>query len=969
MKSTVPRTLALLVAYCLVLYAPYATGQAGSPFYTCEPVTLPNATRVVEVASDDQLQAAVSNAQPGDRIVLADGNYAGFYVLNVNGTAAAPIVFVAQNPRQAIVSGTIRSDRGRGGRNLGVGSSSFVHFYNLRFTGGSVYGVAIGKAYKLDEFGTNHDIRLQGCEIDNANQSLLHVASDSYNIEILCNDIHDNAKALNDFCEGIYLGVGSTLQDAPHDVTIRGNHIYNIGRNGTSSGYGEAIDIKAPSYRIFIEDNLIESITAHSQGAIVAVVDDFNYPTSPNTGIRITRNRIRDVRKAPDGFDGVGIWVGKNGVEVSNNLIWDVQKAGILVAADAANTTGTTRVWNNTVGTVDGGESLSFNVSNQGGTAVTPVTVDARNNLTLDGASESLAAEASDFVGATTGTANAGTGSGSAFALASGSGAIDGASDAPSLTQDITGSPRPQGSGYDYGAFEYADGGSPVEANTLRLVTAPETLTAGESTTVEVEYTTTETSGNIPVQARLLSASGEIIVESTEYVSKPSGTLTFTIDVPASSTGTGYQWNTQMFNRDWSELLTKQTITGVSISGSGPDPANFGVCNTGDEANGVDCYVKGLDNNTLERDLGEGYWSNWYVSGNWKGPLKAKFGPYGTPSWVEWNNQNTVNGAEFDIKIQKYSWHEYKDDVDHGFPTQIKEIANPLAASFQGNWTQGSRGRGHINMTAWIYQNEDNEGGLGTRSDIIIHAWDNSGNLRRKYDEEQEFTTDDGRLIKFRNLGPLTTDNGTTYQVLRTSPGGFNELASYNLIPNTPSVSDSSANFETSVITAEIDVREVINKLIDIEENYDGEQIPINNSWYLHGMEWTVTGQTEDNGVGNSRGRFTFTDYTIPDIERLNSAQARTAEMPAVNGEQTLSVFPNPFTNVVEYEYQVDQAQPVTVELFGLDGRKLRTLKQAEAHRAGTYRGRLDTRDLGSGTYVLRISSSDGSRVEKLIKR
>lgn len=78
--------LILLVAYWLVCSAPCAMGQATAPLYACEAITLPDATRLVEVASDAQLQTAIDDAQPGDRIVLADGNYDGFYVLNVKLT-------------------------------------------------------------------------------------------------------------------------------------------------------------------------------------------------------------------------------------------------------------------------------------------------------------------------------------------------------------------------------------------------------------------------------------------------------------------------------------------------------------------------------------------------------------------------------------------------------------------------------------------------------------------------------------------------------------------------------------------------------------------------------------------------------------------------------------------------------------------------------------------------------------------
>jgi hypothetical protein len=103
--------------------------------------------------------------------------------------------------------------------------------------------------------------------------------------------------------------------------------------------YGEAIDLKARIYSITVADNLIEHVTVHSQAAITVLVNDRDYPEgeeSPN--IIVTRNRIHNVRKSPNGWDGVGIWAAANGVEISNNLIWDTEESSIYSCKDAGNT-------------------------------------------------------------------------------------------------------------------------------------------------------------------------------------------------------------------------------------------------------------------------------------------------------------------------------------------------------------------------------------------------------------------------------------------------------------------------------------------------------------------------------------------------------------------------------------------------------------------------------------------------------
>src|SRR5690242_19185092 len=64
--------------------------------------------RTVNVNSSSSLSTAVANAQPGDCIVLADGNYAGFTITR-DGTAANPITITAANRGNAVInSGMVR---------------------------------------------------------------------------------------------------------------------------------------------------------------------------------------------------------------------------------------------------------------------------------------------------------------------------------------------------------------------------------------------------------------------------------------------------------------------------------------------------------------------------------------------------------------------------------------------------------------------------------------------------------------------------------------------------------------------------------------------------------------------------------------------------------------------------------------------------------------------------------------------
>src|SRR5436190_3827357 len=62
--------------------------------------------RTVPVNSNATLTTALTNALPGDEIVLANGTYAGFTVTK-DGTVANPILIRAENQNLATVSSSI----------------------------------------------------------------------------------------------------------------------------------------------------------------------------------------------------------------------------------------------------------------------------------------------------------------------------------------------------------------------------------------------------------------------------------------------------------------------------------------------------------------------------------------------------------------------------------------------------------------------------------------------------------------------------------------------------------------------------------------------------------------------------------------------------------------------------------------------------------------------------------------------
>jgi hypothetical protein len=76
----------------------------------------------------------------------------------------------------------------------------------------------------------------------------------------------------------------------------------------------------------------------------------------------------------------------------------------------------------------------------------------------------------------------------------------------------------------------------------------------------------------------------------------------------------------------------------------------------------------------------------------------------------------------------------------------------------------------------------------------------------------------------------------------------------------------------------------------------------------------------------------------------------------------TLRVYPNPFNPQVTIRYELPAGDVVTLRVFDLGGRRVRTLLEADSQVAGPHGLRWDGRDdagraVPSGTYLLRLET------------
>jgi hypothetical protein len=274
-------------------------------------------------------------------------------------------------------------------------------------------------------------------------------------IVIRNNVIHDTAG------ECLYIGGSEdTGLPAHSNVVIEGNTIYNCGVYG---GEGNCIDVKDGLTDVVVRGNIcfdgapgdnVTGITSHS--AMIAeanIVHDM-----PNHGL------------ATGTFWGRGF----SGTRIINNLIYNNGADGIQVATDTADRPiDDVRILHNTIfGNVRDGILLGSGADGIG-------TVVIVNNLIIDNAvgiggwgttshtisHNDVFGNGTNFEGAyaaASGTAGniaadpgfAGSASGD-FHLAAGSSAID-SGEAVEVDRDLEGTARPQGAGWDMGAYERA---------------------------------------------------------------------------------------------------------------------------------------------------------------------------------------------------------------------------------------------------------------------------------------------------------------------------------------------------------------------------------------------------------------------------------------------------------------------------------------------------------------------------------
>lgn len=477
------------VALSVVVSPASAAGAAA-----CNAPPLPiTGTRIINVSTESQLQAAVANAQTGDTIVLADGIYMLTSTLYLN------------NKHNVTIRGTAGCDNvalvGRGMDNASYGNVLFGIWSNS--LNSTIAHLTIRDTY-------------DNLLIFNSGAQSPHV----YSVKLL--------NAGSQF-------VKANPTDAPNGVGVDNGIVeyswmeYTAGPpatdHGSGIGYTNGISAHAADGWV-IRKNVFKNFHTPDSAAYLwnpAVLmwnHSANTVTEQNTFINVDRAVAYGLTNQATGYDHKGGMIRNNFVYMTPGLFSASRTAGSdgqIIVWDSPNT----MVYHNTLLTnANVASAIEFRFAATTGGEARNNLADARINF-RDGATavvsgNLLTATSSMFVNPAAGDLHL---------LSTATAAIDKAPALAAMTNDVDGDSRPQGSAYDIGADEFVST-APVSIPTKLALTAPP-VTAPANATVTVTVTA---SGSTPMGTVSLTVDGGAPLTT----SLSAGQATFTLSSPSA---------------------------------------------------------------------------------------------------------------------------------------------------------------------------------------------------------------------------------------------------------------------------------------------------------------------------------------------------------------------------------------------------------------------------------------------------
>jgi len=105
-------------------------------------------------------------------------------------------------------------------------------------------------------------------------------------------------------------------------------------------------------------------------------------------------------------------------------------------------------------------------------------------------------------------------------------------------------------------------------------------------------------------------------------------------------------------------------------------------------------------------------------------------------------------------------------------------------------------------------------------------------------------------------------------------------------------------------------------------------------------------------------------DIGVPRLEETLNSSSNKLEIETI----PFSVSPNPFTHAFNIEYHLDKAQPISIQMFTQEGKRVKVIKDKINQAAGNHIETVITDNLPSGMYLIHLTTSDSHGVQKLVK-
>lgn len=156
---------------------------------------------------------------------------------------------------------------------------------------------------------------------------------------------------------------------------------------------------------------------------------------------------------------------------------------------------------------------------------------------------------------------------------------------------------------------------------------------------------------------------------------------------------------------------------------------------------------------------------------------------------------------------------------------------------------------------------------------------------------------------------------------------------------------------------------EINNQKFVIERSYDG-------------VDFTPIAEVKGNGTTNRKNQYYYTDNTVTTdawyrltqvdfdgkSETFSAVKVRFTDSPIAQ----MDIFPNPATNAAALAYPFEKGETYQLLITDLSGKEIKS--QSLAPTVAQSILELDLSDMPTGTYLVRLQSSQGTSVKKLIK-